>query len=66
MLMFINGKPTPASDGATIDVTNPANGKLVDTVPAATEKDIADAVAFAHAAQVVWAEVPVQIGRAHV
>ena len=32
MLMFINGKPTPASDGATIDVTNPANGQLVDTM----------------------------------
>jgi acyl-CoA reductase-like NAD-dependent aldehyde dehydrogenase len=59
MLMFINGKPTPASDGATIDVTNPANGKLVDTVPAATEADIQSAVDAAHAAQPTWAAIPV-------
>ena len=58
MLMFINGKPTPASDGAPIDVTNPANGKLVDTVPAATEADIQSAVDAAHAAQPTWAAIP--------
>ena len=59
MKMFINGIPADASDGKTIDVTNPATGAVVDTVPAATKEDIDRAVACAKAAQPVWAEVPV-------
>ncbi|MBP1577720.1 MAG: aldehyde dehydrogenase [Oscillospiraceae bacterium] len=59
MNMIINGKAVGASDGAVIEVINPANGKVVDTVPAATEQDIIDAVAAAKAAQKIWAKVPV-------
>ena len=59
MKMFINGIPADASDGKTIDVTNPATGAVIDTVPAATKEDVDKAVASAKAAQPVWAEVPV-------
>ncbi len=59
MKMFINGKATEASDGQTIEVTNPATGDVIDTVPAATPQDVADAVKYARAAQKAWNEVPV-------
>lgn len=59
MKMFIDGKAVDASDGATIDVINPATGQLVDTVPAATAEDVAHAVQCAKAAQVEWNKVPV-------
>ncbi len=59
MKMFIDGKAVDSSDGATIDVTNPATGELVDTVPAATAEDVARAVQCAKAAQIEWNKVPV-------
>lgn len=59
MQMFINGKGVDASDGATIEVTNPATGALIDTVPAASEDDVKAAIAAAKAAQPAWAAVPV-------
>ena len=59
MKMFINGVPCGASDGATIDVINPATGAVVDTIPAATKEDVDRAVACAKKAQKAWAEVPV-------
>lgn len=59
MKMFIDGKAVDASDGKTIEVTNPATGDVVDTVPAATAEDVARAVQCAKAAQPVWNQVPV-------
>lgn len=59
MKMIINGKPTEASDGAVIDVINPATGKVFDTVPAATEADIDSAVVAAQKGQKIWSKVPV-------
>lgn len=59
MKMFINGIPCDSSDGVTIDVTNPATGAVIDTVPAATKEDVDRAVACAKAAQKEWAAVPV-------
>ena len=59
MKMFINGVPCDASDGATIEVTNPATGAVIDTIPAATKEDVDRAVACAKAAQPAWAAVPV-------
>lgn len=59
MNMIINGQAVAAENGATIDVINPATGKLVDTVPAATEGDVQRAVAAAKAGQKIWAKVPV-------
>lgn len=59
MKMIINGKAVGASDGAVIEVINPANGSVVDTVPSATKEDISAAVAAAKAGQKIWAKVPV-------
>ena len=59
MKMIINGKQVDASNGEVIEVLNPATGKVVDTVPAATEEDVAQAVRIAVQAQKAWNEVPV-------
>lgn len=44
-----------ASDGATIDVTNPFNGEVIGTVPSLTKQDVDEAVAYSHEAQASWA-----------
>ena len=59
MKMVIDGKAVDASNGEVIEVTNPANGKVLDTVPAATEEDVKLAVQKAVAGQKEWAKVPV-------
>ena len=59
MKMIIGGKPADASDLQTINVTNPATGAVIDTIPAATKEDIDLAVAKALEAQRIWAKVPV-------
>ena len=58
MKMIIDGKAADASNNAVIEVINPANGKVIDTVPAATEADVALAVKKAKAGQKIWAKVP--------
>ena len=50
MKMYINGAPADASDGAVIEVINPADGSVVDTVPQATKEDVDKAVEYAKAA----------------
>lgn len=59
MKMFIDGKAVDSSDGQSIEVTNPATGEVIDTVPAATAEDVARAVECAKKAQVEWNRVPV-------
>ena len=44
-----------ASDGTTIDVTNPFNGEVIGTVPSLTKQDVDEAVAYSHEVQVSWA-----------
>ncbi len=56
--MIIGGRKVDARDGATIDVTNPATGKVIDTIPAATKDDIDWAIEEAAKAQKAWAKVP--------
>lgn len=56
--MIIAGRKVDASDGATIAVTNPATGAVVDTIPAATREDVDRAIAAAAAGQKAWAKVP--------
>ncbi|KAF8995906.1 aldehyde dehydrogenase [Cyathus striatus] len=48
--LFINGKFVDGSDGTTIDVINPTNGKLITKISEATPKDIDIAVNAAHKA----------------
>lgn len=59
MKMIIGGKFVDAIDKETMEITNPATGKLIDTVPVAKKADIDLAVTKAKAAQKEWAEVPV-------
>lgn len=58
MKMLIDGEWTGAADGAGIPVLNPANGALIDTVPAATEADTLRAVAAAVRAKTAMAAMP--------
>jgi betaine-aldehyde dehydrogenase len=48
--MFVGGKWTGASDGATREVINPTDGSVIAHVPEATKDDVAKAVAAARAA----------------
>lgn len=59
MKMIIDGKAVDASNGEVIEVTNPATGAVVDSVPSATEEDVKRAVEKAVAGQKIWNEVPV-------
>ncbi len=54
--LHINGAWTPAADGTTFVVTNPANGKSVGTAAAGSAADAARAVEAAHAAFRGWRE----------
>jgi acyl-CoA reductase-like NAD-dependent aldehyde dehydrogenase len=60
MQMIIDGRKVNASDGATIEVVNPATGKVIDTVPSATKEDVKKAIDGAVAAQEAWAALPVR------
>jgi len=51
--LFINGRSAPSADGATIPVSNPANGEVIAEVARGGEPDIDRAVANARAA---WAD----------
>lgn len=55
--MYIDGKWTPASDGATRDIINPANLEKVGQVPIATPEDIERALASADRGWKEWREV---------
>ncbi|BCY10716.1 aldehyde dehydrogenase [Actinoplanes sp. L3-i22] len=56
MKMLIDGTWVGAGDRKVIEVTNPATGELVDTVPQATAADVDDAVRAARTAQKSWAQ----------
>lgn len=58
MKMFIGGKRVNSRDGQVIDVLNPATGKVIDTVPSATEEDVNEAVELAVKGQKVWGAMP--------
>ncbi|MDR1298479.1 MAG: aldehyde dehydrogenase family protein [Deltaproteobacteria bacterium] len=59
MQMIINGKQVDSVSKETFEVTAPATGKVIDTVPRANEADVKLAVEAARAAQKKWAKVPV-------
>ena len=51
---FINGESVDAADGATEEVTNPANGEVIAEMPLSAEEDVSRAVAAAKAAFPGW------------
>ncbi len=59
MKLIINGKKVDSLDKATVDVYNPANGELIDTIAFATEEDVLEIIKVAKEAQIGWAKVPV-------
>lgn len=56
--MYIDGAWRPAAATGTIEVTNPADGTLLATVPAAGPEDVDAAVRAARAALPGWAATP--------
>jgi succinate-semialdehyde dehydrogenase/glutarate-semialdehyde dehydrogenase len=53
---YINGSWRTASEsGATFEVTNPANGEVIATLPDMGREETAQAIDAAHAAQAAWA-----------
>lgn len=58
MQNLIGSKWVDASNGKTIEVTNPYNKKLIDTIPSATVEDVDTAVKEALKAQKEWAAKP--------
>ncbi|MDR1641637.1 MAG: aldehyde dehydrogenase family protein [Clostridiales bacterium] len=59
MKMFINGKLSDSVSSETFDIINPANGKVIDSVPKANKEDIDIAVGAAYEAQKAWAKTPI-------
>lgn len=57
--MLINGKLTDSIAGETFDVTNPATGEVIESVPKGTDGDIKAAVDAAVTAQKSWKHVPI-------
>ncbi|UJX44647.1 NAD-dependent succinate-semialdehyde dehydrogenase [Xanthobacter sp. YC-JY1] len=51
---LIGGEWVSAASGATIAVTNPADGTLIGHVPALSRPEVAGAIHVAHAAQKSW------------
>ncbi|CAH1783513.1 unnamed protein product [Owenia fusiformis] len=51
---FINGKWLDASDGSTIEVTNPSTGAVLGTVPDMGEGETEQAIQAAYKAQQTW------------
>lgn len=54
--LYINGEFVPASDGATFDAHNPANGEKLASCAEATKEDVDKAVKAARAALPGWAK----------
>jgi betaine-aldehyde dehydrogenase len=55
---FIDGEFVDAVDGASEEVTNPANGEVIADMPLSTEEDVNRAVAAAKRAFDGWATTP--------
>lgn len=58
MKNLIGGEKKDSISGQVIEVTNPATGEFIDTVPNSTEQDVDEVVKVAAAAQKAWAKTP--------
>lgn len=56
--LLLAGEPAAGGDGGVLDVENPADESSLATVAAASERDVATAVAEAVRAQPAWAATP--------
>jgi len=56
--LFVDGQWVPASDGARVDVLNPATGAVVDSVASATLDDTRRAIRAAEGAFGPWSHTP--------
>ena len=52
---LINNQWIGATNGETIDVTNPFDNQVIGSVPSLQKAQVADAVAISHHAQIAWA-----------
>ena len=59
MKMIIDGQMSGSESGKAFEIVNPATGRVIDTVPQATERDIERAVEAAVRGQKEWEKVPV-------
>jgi len=59
--LFIGGAWTPASDGGTLDVVDPATGQPLRTIASATVEDGLAALDAAVAAQAEWGATPPRV-----
>ena len=59
MKMLIGGLAADAASKEVIEVTNPATGAVIDTVPKADGSDVKRAIALAKEAQKEWVKIPV-------
>ena len=57
MKMMIGTGRVDASSSETIRVMNPVTGECIDSVPAATEEDIAQAIKFAQEGKQAWGSI---------
>ena len=58
MKNLIGGEKKDSISGQVIEVTNPATGEFIDTVPNSTEQDVDEVVKVAKVAQKAWAKTP--------
>lgn len=58
MKMLIGGKPRDASSGETMEDRNPATGEFIDKVPAATAKDVEEALMNSRKGFLEWSKTP--------
>jgi succinate-semialdehyde dehydrogenase/glutarate-semialdehyde dehydrogenase len=56
--MYVSGQWVGAAGGATFDVSNPATGEFIDSVPKGGREDVRKAVDSARDAFKKWSEVP--------
>lgn len=56
--LYIGGQWQDATDGKTLDVTNPVNGEVIGTVAHASQPDIQAAVAAAASGFKQWSQTP--------
>ena len=59
--LYINGQWVAATDGRTLDVTDPATGRVIKTIADASVADGAAALDAADAAQADWAATPARV-----